>query len=78
MERVSKSLVERFDAVDESGNEYELLIYQEFTNVELQLSTMTVPGDKYVVTSTGQKVNVIDNDTFVIVAKNIKLRRVKS
>ena len=64
--------------VDESGADYELLIYQEIIEAEHQLGTISAPGDKFVVTSTGKSVNVIDNDTFVIVGKNITLRRVKS
>ena len=77
-ERVVKRLLARLDAEDADGNDYELLIYQEFTEAEHQLGKITIPGNQFVVTSTGKHVDVIDNDTFVIVDKNIRLRRVKS
>jgi hypothetical protein len=50
--------------------------YQEFIEAPYQLGTISVPGECFIETSTGEAVNVIDKQTFVIVGTKRKLRLV--
>ncbi len=70
-----ENIVDRFIAVDENGNEYELSVYQKIVEARTRGGTHRMPGMKRISTSDGLSVNRIDDDTYKIVLTDQILRK---
>jgi hypothetical protein len=64
-----RKLINKFKAISEAGEEYTILEYQDFIDE-------TVPGLKYLCTSSGLEVNFIAPGTFKIVDTDEIVRRI--
>ena len=73
--RESREL-ERFMAIDGLGNEYMVLIHQEFIESRaMGREPQWIPGLKSIELSNGDPVNFIDKNTFLIVKSGRKITR---
>jgi hypothetical protein len=68
-------LIQEFTAVDESGSEYRLQVYQQDVSVATRANPSAVaPGRKQIVTEDGASVNRLKKGEYEIVGTGIILR----
>lgn len=71
-----KKLIDRFTAIDSTGNKYTISCYQEFrTYKSLSGQSRPVPGIKEYRCELGA-VNMIDDNNFEIVATQTEIKKV--
>lgn len=71
-----EKLVDRFQAVDEDGNKYEIEIHQEIRVVRHQHGSAEIPGGRRATTSTGLALRTRDGQTFQVVNTGQILRKI--
>lgn len=66
---------EEFTAVDDSGREYRLRVYQEYVSVGTRADPSAVaPGMKRIVTEDGESVKLLGKGDYQIVVTGVILR----
>ena len=70
-----KKYIETINAVDESGNQYTLTVWQEFTENRTFSGTSWVPGLKTIYDQNKRRVNCVEDD-FLVVQTQTKLKRI--
>ena len=69
-----EELIQEFTATDEDGNEYPLLVYQEFVPVRSRKSpSASIPGLKRITTEEGESVNCLEKGKYEIVVTGVLL-----
>lgn len=67
--------IERFNATDDAGNTYEVIILQEDIALETRAGVQHKPGMKRAITSTGDSLNRITEDTFKFFHSGTRIRK---
>ena len=67
--------IERFNATDDAGNIYQVIILQEDIVIETRAGVQHCPGMKRAITSTGDSLNRIAEDTFKFVHTGTRIRK---
>ena len=81
MSRISEELSEEFDVESEDGQRFRLeahAAWQEIQPMGPQSPKCLPTGMKRFQTTTGQVCNRIDEDTYVIVERNLQVKRINT
>ncbi len=67
--------VDTINAVDDLGNRHLLGVWEELIEVTTSQGTNYAPGVRHVYDQNGHHINVLNNDEFLVVETNTKLKR---
>lgn len=71
-----RKLIDRFAAKDADGNDYTVLIHQDFIDVTSKSGPGLLPGLKAATLSDGRPLNRVDDTTYTIVASGQQIKKI--
>lgn len=75
-DRTAIEVLEHFEAVDPSGETFIIVAYQRFIVSKTQFEEARIPTTKFLLTLQGELVDCIDENTFELVTRRLRLKRV--